>query len=79
MTLPARIAMKSRGTVVGHAPGREVGKPDARHRAHSLLSEVNAMCRSARSSRNRSAIIRFDPGPKSFPPNSAQTADTHHY
>ena len=25
MTLPARIAMKSRGTVVGHAPAREVG------------------------------------------------------
>jgi Flp pilus assembly secretin CpaC len=36
MTLPARIAMKSRGTVVGHTPARGVGKLVARHRAPSL-------------------------------------------
>ena len=77
MTLPARIAMKSRGTVVGHAPAREVGKLAARHRALSLFirgqrdvrfCEIELQPLSSRPTRSRS---------KELPPDSAgETAVT---
>ena len=80
MTLPARIAMKSRDTDVGHAPAREVGKLGARHRAHSLLikghgevqrCEIELQPLNNRPLRSRSKELLAD--------SAEETADTHSY
>ena len=81
MTLPARIAIKSQGTVVGHAPAREVGKLAARHRALSLF------IRGQRDVRFYEIELQQPLGShpirsrsKELPEDSAgETADTHHY
>jgi hypothetical protein len=68
MTLPARIAMKSRDTDRSGRKPRERSGSLARVIAYiPFLSEVTAKCSAARSSCNRSTIVRFDPGPKSCP------------